>query len=67
MQTIDITLKLPADLVRDAAEFDLLSAEKIEAILREELDRVVMAQVNAEVKAHRAEKRRQAKQKRDAR
>ncbi|MBE2183396.1 MAG: hypothetical protein IAE89_08210 [Anaerolineae bacterium] len=57
MDTVEITLRLPADFVNDAEEFGLLKPEKVEEILREELDRAVMDLVNAEIKAYRKEKR----------
>ncbi|MDX2078064.1 MAG: hypothetical protein SFZ02_16660 [bacterium] len=55
--TIEITLKLPADYVRDAEDFDMLNPETILHVLRDELDNRIMAFVDAEVKAYRAEKR----------
>lgn len=57
MDTIEITLKLPADYVRDAEDFDMLNPDTILAVLRQELDNQIMAFVDAEVKAYRAEKR----------
>lgn len=57
MDTIEITLKLPADYVRDAEDFDMLNPDTILAVLRQELDNRIMAFVDAEVKAYRAEKR----------
>jgi hypothetical protein len=57
MDTIEITLKLPANYVSDAEDFDMLNPETILAVLREELDNRIMAFVDAEVKAYRAEKR----------
>ncbi len=57
MDTIEITLKLPADYVRDAQDFDMLNPDTILAVLRQELDNRIMAFVDAEVKAYRAEKR----------
>ncbi len=57
MDTVEITLKLPADFVSDAEEFGLLKPDKVEKILREELDREVMELVNAEIKTYRKEKR----------
>jgi hypothetical protein len=55
--SIEITLKLPADFVRDAEDFDMLNPETILVVLRQELDNRIMAFVDAEVKAYRAEKR----------
>jgi len=55
--TIEITLKLPADFVHDAEDFDMLNPETILHVLRQELDNRIMAFVDAEVKAYRAEKR----------
>lgn len=57
MDTVEITLKLPAEFVSDAEEFGLLKPDKVEKILRDELDRIVMETVNAEIKAYRKEKR----------
>jgi len=54
MKPIEITLKLPEDYVEDAADFDMLAAEDILRVLREELDQRIMAFVDAEVKAHRS-------------
>lgn len=56
METVQITLTLPKDLVEEAQEFDLLSPEKITSILRDAVDKAVMDFVNAEIKAYRAEK-----------
>ena len=55
--TIEITLKLPREFVEDAADFNLLNPDEIYTVLRGELDRRVMAMVNAEIKAYRAEQR----------
>lgn len=57
MDTIEVTLNLPADLARDAAEFGILDAPVLVALVRDELDRQVMEMVNAEVHAYRHEKR----------
>jgi hypothetical protein len=61
MDTVEITIRVPADYVRDAEEFDMLNSETIQAVLREELDRRIMEFVNEEIKAYRAEKRAQSK------
>jgi hypothetical protein len=37
MQTIDVNLKIPADLAQEAREFDLLNGEEIVALLRDEV------------------------------
>jgi hypothetical protein len=61
MDTVEITIRVPADYVRDAEEFDMLNSETIQAVLREELDHRIMEFVNEEIKAYRAEKRAQSK------
>jgi hypothetical protein len=55
METVEVTLKLPKEFVEDATDFGMLEEQEIVKILRAELDRRVMAFVDAEVKAHRAE------------
>ena len=54
---VEITLKLPDDLVRDARELGLLETSTIAEILQHELDQRVNALVNKEVHDFRAEKR----------
>jgi hypothetical protein len=56
MPTMNITLSLPEDLVRDAREFNILTDEMVENLLQAEIDRRVSDLVNAEIKAYRAEK-----------
>ena len=56
MALVEITLKLPEDLVRDAREFDVLTDHAVAEILQAEVDRRVMDLVNAEIHAYRAEK-----------
>lgn len=58
MPTVQMTLELPEDLVRDAKELNILNEEVIIELLRKEIDERVMALVNEEVHAHRAEKKR---------
>ncbi|MEO0564181.1 MAG: hypothetical protein AAF125_18900, partial [Chloroflexota bacterium] len=55
METVEITLKLPKSYIDEAADFGLLDTDEMAQVLMEELDRRVMAFVDAEVKAHRAE------------
>ncbi|MDZ4672759.1 MAG: hypothetical protein SH821_17995 [Phototrophicales bacterium] len=55
--SIEITLKLPADFVHDAEDFDMLNPDTMLRVLRQELDNRIMTFVDAEVKAYRAEKR----------
>jgi hypothetical protein len=57
METVKITLNLPKDVVEEASEFGMLEPDEIAQVLRTELDRRIMAFVDAEVKAHRAEQR----------
>jgi hypothetical protein len=52
-----MTLELPAELVRDAQEFGLLTEAAIVELLRKEIDQRVMALVNKEIHDYRAEKR----------
>jgi hypothetical protein len=53
----EVMVKLPADLVRDAQEFNLLTDEMITQLLREAVDRRVNEMVNEEIHAYRSEKR----------
>lgn len=55
MDTVEITIKVPASYVQDAEDFDMLDPDTIAGVLRDELDRRIMDFVNAEVKAYRAE------------
>jgi hypothetical protein len=57
VDTIRITLDLPANFVQEAESFDLLDPKVVESLLREELDRRIMAFVNEEVKSYRSQKR----------
>lgn len=57
MDTVRITLDLPANFVEEAEEFELLSPKVVEQLLREELDRRIMAFVNEEIKSYRRQKR----------
>jgi hypothetical protein len=56
MDTVEITIRVPAEYVRDAEEFDMLNPETLQAVLREELDRRIMEFVNEEIKAYRDQK-----------
>ncbi len=53
----NVTLVLPANLVRDAEEFGLLTGEKVAQFLRTEIDQRVNPLVNEEIHAYRREKR----------
>lgn len=57
MDSVEVTLKLPADLVRDAREFNLVTDEAIARFLREAVDQRVNELVNEEIHAYRAEKK----------
>ena len=59
--TIEVTLKLPEELVRDAREFGLLDQYVMTTLLQAELDRRVNELVNEEIHAYRAEKRAEQK------
>lgn len=61
MATVQVTLELPEDLVREAREFDVLTEEVLTELLRQEVDERVMALVNEEIHAYRAEKRKAEK------
>lgn len=52
-----MTLEIPEELEREARELGILSEEVIIDLLRQEVDQRVMELVNAEIHAHRAEKR----------
>lgn len=51
-----VAINLPADLVRDAREFDLLTDEMVTRLLREAVDQRVNEIVNEEIHAYRQEK-----------
>jgi hypothetical protein len=57
---VEITLKLPDDLARDAREFGLLENGAIEELLQREVEQRVNALVNQEIHAYRTEKVRKA-------
>ena len=57
MTTVEVTVRLPEELVRDAAGFNIITDATITALLRQELDRRVNDFINTEIHAHRAEKR----------
>ena len=57
MTTQILTLELPEDFVRDAADFGLFSQTEIFAVLRNELDRRIAALIESEIQAYRAENR----------
>ena len=56
MGLVEITVKLPEELVEEAREFDMLTERKLAEVLRTEVDRRVMEMVNAEIQVYRAEK-----------
>lgn len=56
VETVKVAVNLPADLVRDAREFNLLTDEMVAQLLREAVDQRVNEIVNAEIHAHRQEK-----------
>ena len=56
-EMIEITVKLPADLVQDAEEFNLLTDTAVAQLLRAALDERVNEMVNAEIHTYRQEKR----------
>lgn len=56
MAVVEITIKVPEELLRDAREFDVLTDETVAELLQAEVDRRVSDFVNAEIKAYRAEK-----------
>lgn len=55
--SVELSVKLPADLARDASEFNLLTDEMIAQLIREAVDERVNQIVNAEIHAYRDEKR----------
>lgn len=57
MDRVEIIVKVPKEYIEDADDFGMLDPETIAQVLREELDERIMKFVDAEVKAHRAEKR----------
>lgn len=57
MDMLEIVVKVPKDYVEDAQDFGMLDPETIAQVLRKELDERIMAFVDGEVKAHRAEQR----------
>ena len=56
MGLVEITVKLPEELVEEAREFDMLTERKLAEVLRTEVDRRVMEMVNVEIQVYRAEK-----------
>lgn len=56
MSDVEITIKLPEELVQDAEEFGVLNQEIIASLLRKETDTRSMDFVNGEIKAYRTEK-----------
>jgi hypothetical protein len=58
--TVEITLRLPDDLARDALEFGLLENGAIEELLQHEVEQRVNALMNEEIHVYRVEKPRKA-------
>ncbi len=56
MSDVEITIKLPEELIADAQEFGVLDEHVIAHLLRAETDQRIMDFVNTEIKAYRAEK-----------
>ncbi len=56
MTEVEITIKLPEELVEDAQEFGVLDNDVIGKLVRAETDQRILDFVNSEIKAHRAEK-----------
>lgn len=56
MADVEVTIRLPVELVNDAEEFGVIDDRVISALLRLETDRRIMEFVNSEIKAYRAEK-----------
>ena len=54
MDLVEMTVKLPADLVRDARELEILTDEAITQLLRQEVDRRVNEIVNEKIHIYRA-------------
>ncbi len=54
---VEINLKLPEELVRDAREFGLLEQQIITELLQAEVDHKVNELVNEEIHTYRAEER----------
>jgi hypothetical protein len=52
----EIVVRLPEDLAQEAREFGLLTEATFVSLLRDEVDRRVMALVNAEIREYCAEK-----------
>jgi len=61
MEWAEIVVRVPKSYVEEAEELGLLDPESLANLLREALDERIMQLVNAEVKAHRAEKRAQGR------
>lgn len=55
-ETIEVTVKLPADLVRDAREFDVLTDEAVAQLIQTAVEKRINEFVNEEIHAYRREK-----------
>jgi hypothetical protein len=55
MGDVEITIRLPEELIEDAQEFGVLDDKVILSLLRAETDQRIMDFVNTEIKAYRAE------------
>ncbi|HVU14048.1 MAG TPA: hypothetical protein VHD90_22370 [Phototrophicaceae bacterium] len=56
-ESVEVTLQLPADLVRDARELNLFSDSSIAQLLQTAVDQRVNEIVNEEIHAYRRDKR----------
>ncbi len=56
MTTVEVVVSVPENLAQEAREFGLLTEATFVSLLRDEVDRRVMALVNAEIREYRAEK-----------
>jgi hypothetical protein len=62
MALVEITIKLPEELLRDAREFNVLTDDAVAELIQAEVDRRVMDFVNTEIRAYRAEKAQRQKE-----
>lgn len=56
MADVEITFRLPAELVEEASEFGVLTDAVVAALLRHEVDQRIMDIVNEEIRQYRREK-----------
>jgi hypothetical protein len=55
MPTVEMTLHIPAEWLRDAEDFGGFDEQMVLSLIRQDLDQRIMDFVNAEVHAYRAE------------